>query len=71
MAIERTRVNLYLLPEVKNYFYDMAQDMGLSLSAMVNVVLKQQMDQNKIIKTLPDMMAKIEELEKLANMNKK
>lgn len=60
---EKARVNIYLSEEVKQYYKNKAAEMGLSMSQYMHMALKQQMEQEQMIKTLPDMIEKLKDIE--------
>jgi len=62
---DKVRVNLYLLPEAKEWLYNRADEMGMNVSALANMLFIQMRDQEKVIQNLPAMLSKLKELQDL------
>jgi len=63
--MEKIRVNLYLTPDAKEWLYGKAEEMGMSVSALGNMLFLQMRDQEKVIQNLPAMLSKLKELQDL------
>jgi len=63
MSSDKTRVNITVPNNIKEYYQKKAKDMGVSMAAMMNISLRQQMDQDQLIENIPNMLEKIKELE--------
>ncbi|NLZ55008.1 MAG: hypothetical protein GX892_18045 [Thermoanaerobacteraceae bacterium] len=63
MSSDKTRVNILVPNDVKEYYQKRAKHLGISMAASMNVALKQQMDQEQLIENIPGMLERIKELE--------
>jgi predicted DNA-binding protein len=70
MENKEIRVNIRISSETKKFFEELSKEVGAPQSALMAVALKEYIDQKKVIKELPSLIKKIEEMEKLIRKEK-
>lgn len=56
MATMKPRMTLTFSEEIKAYIERKAEEMGVSMAAVVNIILSEHMKQEKVINSLDDIM---------------
>lgn len=67
MGKEKTRVNVYVTDETKEYLQDQADILGISVSGLINVCIntyKQQAQTLSIMTNIEDIVTQLKKLEK-------
>lgn len=65
-GLKQERVNVYLSPQMKEFYMDYSKEMGISMSASMVIALKTYMDAQKGLSMSEDLKKMIENL-KLVN----
>jgi len=64
MATNKARTMVTMSDEIRSYIENKAEEMGVSMSAVVNIIVSEHMKQEKVIKSLDDIMVMYKEQQK-------
>ena len=65
MKNKETRVNIRISSETKRFFEELSKEVGAPQSALMAIALKDYIDQKRTLKEFPEIIKKLEEMEKL------
>lgn len=58
----RDRVNIYLSSDLKKWYQDKADEMGLSMSQLMQFALSIYMEQQSLLKSMPSILGQMKEV---------
>lgn len=69
MENESIKVNIRISREVKKFYEDFSKEVGAPQSALMALALKEYMDQKTVLRELPLLLNKVNEIESKVNGN--